>query len=205
MDAQSICHNRSQLIIPQENHRTFVSVYNWICAAGVRQPHNPDCNSHLCLLGALKAPSVRPQETRSKGNTAQRAVSVLTSSLACPVKSPVEKNTSSFDKLRRWMVLFVKYLACYQGFQSLMQLKRTWKNNPIVRGTMFKKTWFVAIHIPLWESLCSLTWQTASASKHFGFNTFQHTKRHCKIHLQNIYPLWSFRGKFLCNMILIYL
>lgn len=38
MDAQSICHNRSQLIIPQENHRTFVFLYNWICVAGVRQP-----------------------------------------------------------------------------------------------------------------------------------------------------------------------
>lgn len=110
MDAQSICHNRSQLIIPQENHRTFVSVYNWICASEVRQPHNPACNSHLCLLGALKAPSIQPQETRSKGSTAQRAVSVLTLSLPRPLRSPVEKNTSSFDKRWRWIALFVKYL-----------------------------------------------------------------------------------------------
>lgn len=110
MDAQSICHNRSQLIIPQEHHRTFVCVYNWICAAEVRQPHNPACSSHLCLPTAPKAPNVWPQETRSKGNTARRAVSVLSSSLACPVKRPVKKNASSLDKLQRWIIFFVSIL-----------------------------------------------------------------------------------------------
>lgn len=96
--------------------------------------------------------------------------------------------------------------CCYQGFSSLMQLKSTWKKEEsIVRGTMFRNTWFVAIRTPLWESVCSLTQHTASASIYFGFNTFQHTRWHCKMHLQSIYPLWSFRGKSSCNMILIYL
>lgn len=202
MDAQSICHNRSQLIIPQENHRTFVSVYNWICAAGVRQPHNPACNSHLCLLGALKAPSVRPQETRSKGNTAQRAVSVLTSSLACPVKSPVEKNTSSFDKLRRWMVLFVKYLACYQGFQSLMQLKRTWKKIILLSEVPCSKKpglWlsiyhfgkvFVVLHDRLLQHQNILGLIPSSTPKDTVKYIFR-TYIHCEVSEESFYVIWS--------------
>lgn len=56
------------------------------------------------------------------------------------------------------------------------------KNNPIVTGNTFRKTWLVATHTLLWESIGSLTQETASASKYFGFSTFQHTRSK----LQNI-------------------
>lgn len=165
MDAQSICHNRSQLIIPQENHRTFVSVYNWICAAGVRQHHNPACNSHLCLPRALKAPRVWPRETWSKGNMDRSSVSPhFLHSLSRPQWRKIHPHLT----LGRWIILFVKYLAASKVSWVWWNWKEPEKNNPIVRGTMFRKTWFVAIHTLFWESVCSLTWQTSSASKYFG-------------------------------------
>lgn len=63
-DAQSICHNRHQLMPPHENHRTFVFPYNWICAAGLRQPHDPA--SCLWLL------QVTNLQCSAQGNPQQR-------------------------------------------------------------------------------------------------------------------------------------
>lgn len=197
MDVQSICHNRSQLIIPQENHRTFVRVDNWICAAEVRQPHDPACSSHLCLPRAPKAPSMWPQGTRSKGSTARRAVSVLPSSLVCPVKSPVEKNTSSLDKL---------YGGGLYSLYSILLLPRFLESGAIEKKQSHcqryhvQKTWFVAIHTPLWESIWSLTQQTASASKYLElpFSTPEDTVKytfktyiHCEVSEKSLYVIWS--------------
>lgn len=110
MDAQSICHNSSQLIIPQENHRTFVSVYNWICAAEVRQPHNPACNSHLCFPGARKAPSLPTGNTEQRQHGTKGSVSPhFLLSLSC--QEPSGEKCILIQQTKRWIILFVKYLA----------------------------------------------------------------------------------------------
>lgn len=158
MDAQSICHNRSQLIIPQENHRIFVFLCDWICAAGVRQPHNPARSSHLWLLWVLKTSSTQLRETLSKNNMALRAVTILPFSLACAENLSSCQGLSAEKYILIWqtmeldtLVLFVKLSlvpCCFWGFQSVMQLKGTWKEHWYYQR--YGIQWFVTTHVPLW-------------------------------------------------------
>lgn len=100
---------------------------------------------------------------------AQRAASVLPSSLAyaedlSSSQVPSEEKYILIEQTMEvdTLVLFCKSQPCTL---LLLRFPLTEKSIHIIRGTSFRKTWFMAIHTPLLESISIFTGETASSLK----------------------------------------